>query len=334
MSRSVPFYHYTNGPGLDGILKEGRLGVSDPKRGDAVEGRGTYGTNLVPSTRPKAIAENNWDSGWKTAMEHGKMDHYIRCEIPKEELKDRPGHGQRKDGRIFVHREGIDLRKYPTRYGQVGKDTVPQAKRYDPESIRRAIYPDRRGPAPPPPRAPLPPSPARAVLPSAGITKQAPTGLSRSSQSTREAISAAFGHDLGEATTWNSGPQLQSSGYNSRGNYYESYDDGSYHYENQDGSTYQCDADGHTAYTTPGGWVVESEGSDDEECAVAGFAVPVEDSDDEECAVAGYAVEAEDSHSDGGGGYGGGDDYEDDYGDYGGGSDYGDDYDDDYDDDY
>ena len=117
MSRSVPFYHYTNGPGLDGILKEGRLGVSDPKKGDAVEGRGTYGTNLAPSTRPKAIAENNWDSGWKTAMEHGKLDHYIRCEIPKDELKVRPGHGQRKDGQIFVHPEGIDLRKYPTKYG-------------------------------------------------------------------------------------------------------------------------------------------------------------------------------------------------------------------------
>ena len=129
----------------------------------------------------------------------------------------------------------------------------------------------------------------------------------------------------------NSGPQLQSSGYNSRGNYYESYDDGSYHYENQDGSTYQCDANGHTTYTTPGGWVVESEGSD--VGYEVGFAVRVEDGDD--CEVAGYAVEAEGSHSDAGGGYGGGDDYEHDYGDdYGGGSDYGDDYDDDYDDDY
>ena len=66
-------------------------------------------------------------------MEHGKMDRYVRCEIPEQELEMVPGHGDRKDGKIFVHPEGVDLSKYPTRYGTVGQDTVPQARRYDPE---------------------------------------------------------------------------------------------------------------------------------------------------------------------------------------------------------
>ena len=54
-----------------------------------------------------------------------------------------------------------------------------------------------------------------------------------------------------------SGPHLHHSGHNSAGNYYESYDDGSYCYENLDGSTYQCDADGHTVYTSADGYVTE-----------------------------------------------------------------------------
>merc|ERR1719420_2092968 len=71
-------------------------------------------------------------------------------------------------------------------------------------------------------------------------------------------------HDGGSAfagfvddTSSDEGPELDHSGCNSQGNYYESYADGSYHYDNQDGSTYDCDADGHATYASPTGDVYE-----------------------------------------------------------------------------
>jgi len=130
--RCVPFYHYTSERGLQGILRDGRIQPSDPTRGDAVEGPGSYGTNLVPSMRAKGIAENNWDGGWEQAVHNGKLDRWLRCEVPASELQQHPGHGNTSHGQILVHPQGIDLNKYPTKFGTVGKHTVPQGHRYMP----------------------------------------------------------------------------------------------------------------------------------------------------------------------------------------------------------
>lgn len=73
----VPFYHYTSDEGLKGILKDGKIQISDPSRGDAIEGPGAYGTKYPPSSRTKTVAQNNWDNGWKRAIEHGKMKNYL-----------------------------------------------------------------------------------------------------------------------------------------------------------------------------------------------------------------------------------------------------------------
>mmetsp|Transcript_85993 Transcript_85993/g.136606 ORF Transcript_85993/g.136606 Transcript_85993/m.136606 type:complete len:307 (-) Transcript_85993:7-927(-) len=233
----VPFYHYTSDEGLKGILKDGQIRISDPSRGDAMEGPGAYGTKYPPSTRTKTVAQNNWDGGWKDAIEHGKMKNYIRCEVPREEIKECKGHGSsgggggRPDG-ILVHPHGIDLSKYNTKIGKRGEHTVPKAFHYDPEAIRKAMYPDSTWTEPPEPHSkssyagipsPLPPFPQ--------------------SQS-----------------TWSDsliGSEPHHSGHNAAGNYYEAFADGSYRYENLDGSTYVCDGSGQAVYTAPDGAVTE-----------------------------------------------------------------------------
>jgi len=215
---TVPWYHYTNRQGLEGILREGQIEESLPGRGDAREGRGTYGTNLQPSKPAVSIAKNNWDGGWNDAIHHGKMDHYLRCEIPRDHLRDYKGHGSRRDGQILVHPGHVDLTKYPTKFGQVGRDHVTQATSYDP-SIHKAMYPNSS-------QVPLTPS---------------PVGM------------ASFALQMES----DSADSPHHTGVNSAGNYYESYNDGSYHYENQDGSTYTCHADGHAEYTSPDGAVTE-----------------------------------------------------------------------------
>ena len=215
---TVPWYHYTNRQGLEGILREGKIAESLPGRGDAREGPGTYGTNLQPSRPAVSIAKNNWDGGWNEAIQHGKMDHYLRCEIPQDHLRDYKGHGSRRDGQILVHPGHVDLTKYPTKFGQVGRDHVTQATSYDPQ-IHKAMYPNSS-------QMPFTPY---------------PVGMASFAQQ-MESDSADSPHH---------------TGVNSAGNHYESYNDGSYHYENQDGSTYTCHADGHAVYTSPDGAVTE-----------------------------------------------------------------------------
>eukprot|EP00929_Paragymnodinium_shiwhaense_P110131 TRINITY_DN76868_c0_g1_i1.p1 TRINITY_DN76868_c0_g1~~TRINITY_DN76868_c0_g1_i1.p1 ORF type:complete len:287 (+),score=30.59 TRINITY_DN76868_c0_g1_i1:124-984(+) len=207
--RSIPVYHYTSEEGLQGILQERRISASDPLYGDARLGPGTYGTNLPPSTRPKTIALNNWDGAWRRAMDAGKLDYYVRCEVPERELDQFPGYGQRSDGKIFVHPEGLDLDRYPTSFGVVGQPTV------EPPYI-------------------------------ASCGDGLRTSYVHDTHSESHVYAA---HDDSD----DDHPAVESCGYNSRGNYYESYGDGSYRYENQDGSTYEQDADGHATYTSPAG---------------------------------------------------------------------------------
>ena len=226
----VPFYHYTNDRGLEGILREGRIGISDPNRGDALEGPGTYGTKYPPSTRSSTIARNNWDDGWKIAMEHDKMKNYVRCEIPRKELKECRGHGGpmggRKDG-ILVHTDGIDLSKYPTKFGRVGEDDVRRTPLYNPakyynrsQQIQQPGQTSGQSMFAPPVTVPYP-----------------------------------------QSNTWchsDSDTEPQNCGHNAAGNYYESFSDGSYRYENSNGSTYAYDSSSsHAVYTAPDGAVTE-----------------------------------------------------------------------------
>jgi len=231
----VPFYHYTSDEGLKGILKDGKIQISDPSRGDAIEGPGAYGTKYPPSSRTKTVAQNNWDNGWKRAIEHGKMKNYIRCEVPRKEVKECKGHGNnrgrggRPDG-ILVHPHGIDLSKYNTKIGRRGEHTVSKAFPFDPEAIRKAMYPDST--------QTRQPEPARGSY--AGVLR--PPYPSQSTLS----------HSLID-----SDDEPHHSGHNRAGNYYEAFGDGSYRYENLDGSTYECDGSGQAVYTAPDGAVTE-----------------------------------------------------------------------------
>ena len=295
----VPFYHYTSDDGLKGILKDGKIKISDGTRGDAVEGPGAYGTKYPPSTSTKTIARNNWDGGWKQAMEHGKMENYIRCEVPRKDLKECRGHGVhgRPDG-ILVHPHDIDLTKYATKIGKVGEHTVPKAFAYDPEAIRKAMYPDRSV------QVKQPSQPGR-FSPKMYSGNAAPSPYPQGNTT----LSSCYSDD--------EPPQLDHSGHNSAGNYYEAFADGSYRYENQDGSTYEYDGSNQAVYTAPDGAVTEYSWADD----AAGH-----------CDVGSYGCgsDAGDHYDDGG----------NDAGSYGCGSDAGDHYDDgdcgcdDWDDDY
>lgn len=260
---AIPFYHYTSDKGVEGILKDGRIDISDPRRGDAFEGPGTYGTKYPPSTRTSTIARNNWDDGWKHAMEHGKMKNYVRCEVPREELKECRGHGGRKDG-ILVHPGGIDLSKYPTKFGRVGEHKVSKAFPYDPEAIRKAMYPD---------------VPAQTKL--CSQTKAVRVGTQQVKQVSREPLNnrsaqtsklpsqnERYGSRIvappypDTKATWgnscgHSDDEPHHSGHNSAGNYYEAFADGSYRYENLDGSTYECDGSGRAVFTAPDGGVTD-----------------------------------------------------------------------------
>lgn len=228
---SVPFYHYTSDKGLEGILRDSRIDISDPRRGDAREGPGAYGTKYPPSTRTSTIARNNWDGGWREAIDHGKMRNYVRCEVPRNEVEEHPGHGGREDG-ILLHRSGIDLSKYRTRFGRVGQDAVPEAIRYDPEALRHKVL---------------------------GTPKVGHIG-SYTATAPQTPWTNWSGHSCGEDSD---SPQhyVQQSepntGYNSAGNYYESYEDGSYRYENANGSTYEYHGNGEATYTSPQGFVTE-----------------------------------------------------------------------------
>mmetsp|Transcript_82716 Transcript_82716/g.146009 ORF Transcript_82716/g.146009 Transcript_82716/m.146009 type:complete len:321 (+) Transcript_82716:24-986(+) len=267
-ARRVPYYHYTNQEGLEGILGSGRIAPSDPKYGDAVEGRGAYGTNLPPSTRSKAIAQNNWDSGWQTAMNHGKLDRYVRCEVPATELRQVQGHGGLRQGKVLVHPKGIDLSQYPTKYGAV-QDRLPNSTKYDAEYMGLYQGPNASTPSrmnssnfnlSSPPKGSKPRQPSHNER----------TKVSSSDQPSRQALPCPYPSVSQWASSLPSDDEhdsgcdrgVESSGYNSQGNYYESYDDGSYRYENQDGSTYDCDADGQATYTSPAGEAFEYEKSD------------------------------------------------------------------------
>lgn len=299
----VPFYHYTSDEGLKGILKDGKIQISDPSRGDAIEGPGAYGTKYPPSSRTKTVAQNNWDNGWKRAIEHGKMKNYIRCEVPRKEVKECKGHGNnrgrggRPDG-ILVHPHGIDLSKYNTKIGRRGEHTVSKAFPFDPEAIRKAMYPDST--------QTRQPEPARGSY--AGVLR--PPYPSQSTLS----------HSLID-----SDDEPHHSGHNRAGNYYEAFGDGSYRYENLDGSTYECDGSGQAVYTAPDGAVTEytwAENSGDggyvhsDDSGDGGFPVGtcVVDDESDYADAAGDADDAGDHYGDDSGdGWDCGDDY-DDYG--------------------
>eukprot|EP00420_Gonyaulax_spinifera_P004110 CAMPEP_0197924086 /NCGR_PEP_ID=MMETSP1439-20131203/95075_1 /TAXON_ID=66791 /ORGANISM="Gonyaulax spinifera, Strain CCMP409" /LENGTH=269 /DNA_ID=CAMNT_0043546487 /DNA_START=54 /DNA_END=863 /DNA_ORIENTATION=- len=223
--RTRPWYHYTSGPGLAGILRDGYIEPSDPRNGDAVEGRGAYGTSYPPSTRLGTIARNNWDGGWHDAVANGKMDHYIRCEVPVRDLRQHSGHGQGSRGEILVHPLGIDLTRYATTFGRVGRDPVASAQAYDPSHhSQQSPYP-RSGHLPPGPW-----------------------------DDADDDADAAPGGLMGCHT-----------GTNALGNDYTAFGDGSYHYDNLDGSSYDRHADGSATFTSPSGDVHEypSAGLDD-----------------------------------------------------------------------
>ncbi|CAK0822433.1 unnamed protein product [Prorocentrum cordatum] len=291
VERRVPYYHYTSERGLEGILRDGRIQPSDPNRGDAREGPGSYGTNLPPSTCGKAIAENNWDSGWEQAIRNGKTDRWLRCEVPASELQQYPGHGSTQHGQILVHPQGIDLTKYPTKFGTVGKDTVPQGHRYVPPPDIAQGHRYMPGDAQTPERAISASTHDSIGWGHAHIKSAAPRHSSQdcsrnvvASQFEGPALDRSGYNDKGNryASYNNCGYRYGShdgssyvhdarggavytsphgdtygypehSGYNAQGNHYESYSDGSYRYDNQDGSSYVRDADGGAIYTSPDG---------------------------------------------------------------------------------
>lgn len=182
-------------------------------------------------------------------MEHGKLDHYVRCEIPEVELERYPGHGTGFRGSILVHPEGVDLSKYSTKYGRVGMDRVPEARLYGPARYGR----DRLREAPP-------------YMDPWSASQQATPILTGAWHQASDALPVPSGEQLCWGTS-DSEEYAECAGSNWQGNLYTSFGDGSYHYDNCDGSSYDRHADGSATFVDPQGEVHEYPAAYNGECA-------------------------------------------------------------------
>ena len=79
----ITLYHYTTKKGAKQIVESGYIQESRKNKldTDVTYGEGVYLTSLAPNTGPVYIAENNYNAGWLTALEQGRIEKAIRIRI-------------------------------------------------------------------------------------------------------------------------------------------------------------------------------------------------------------------------------------------------------------
>lgn len=112
-------YHYTTRESAEQI-KDGRVIFASQPKMDGARGpggrfgRGVYLTTIEPTnwltTGPakRDIAEANFGLGGEKNFRAGKVDYYIRLEMPRDHVLKVPG----RDG-VYVYPDDLSLREYP-----------------------------------------------------------------------------------------------------------------------------------------------------------------------------------------------------------------------------
>ena len=93
------YYHYTDQDSLKKIKQSRRIRKSVLSNKDAIFGEGVYLTKLDPRNANKfQIALNNYDEGWLQGLIEGKIDCYIKINIPGSRVEQAPS-----DRDIYVY---------------------------------------------------------------------------------------------------------------------------------------------------------------------------------------------------------------------------------------
>ena len=105
------FYHYTTAVSAVQIGHSQKIRQSEDKNHDAINGPGTYLTQLSPSHSKHEVAKNNYDTNskvWKSNIAQGKTDACIELVLPKNEVEDCSSKLKRD---VHLYHGSIDLTK-------------------------------------------------------------------------------------------------------------------------------------------------------------------------------------------------------------------------------
>ena len=120
-NNTITLYHYTNGNGFRGIIRNRRINKSmhNARRKDVRFGEGVYLTELDPQRTPKEmIALNNWDGmNFANIVNSGKVDYCIEIVFSRNDpnLTDFSDY----ERSVWLYRDDIDLNLFQVRGGRV-----------------------------------------------------------------------------------------------------------------------------------------------------------------------------------------------------------------------